>query len=116
LRLRAARHCQSTAICARVRRRFILPAFGVLPESAEFALYTDIIIILASIVVTSFLSGLLSLGGGTILMGVFVWILPVSVAMLLHGVTQFASNGSRAVVYWKYIHWPVIGGYLAGAV
>jgi len=76
----------------------------------------DIIIIFVAIVATSFLSGLFSLGGGTILMGVFVWILPVTVAMLLHGVTQFASNGSRAVVYWKYIHWPIIGGYLVGAV
>lgn len=77
---------------------------------------TDIIIIFVSIVVTSFISGMLSLGGGTILMGVFVWIMPVSLAMMLHGVTQFISNGSRAVVYWKYIHWPVVSGYVIGAV
>lgn len=76
----------------------------------------DILIIFASIVVTSFISGLLSLGGGTILMGVFVWILPVTLSMMLHGVTQFVSNGSRAVVYWKHIHWPVVTGYAIGAI
>lgn len=77
---------------------------------------TDIIIIFSTIVVTSFISGLLSLGGGTILMGVFVWIMPVTLSMMLHGVTQFVSNGSRAVVYWKHIHWPVVSGYIIGAV
>ena len=76
----------------------------------------DILIIFASIVVTSFISGLLSLGGGTILMGVFVWILPVTLSMMLHGVTQFVSNGSRAIVYWKHIHWPVVTGYAIGAI
>lgn len=76
----------------------------------------DILIILAAIVVTSFISGLLSLGGGTILMGVFVWIMPVALSMMLHGVTQFVSNGSRAIVYWKHIHWPVVSGYIIGAV
>jgi hypothetical protein len=77
---------------------------------------SDVIIIFSSIVVTSFISGLLSLGGGTILMGVFTWMLPVSVAMILHGVTQFASNGARAVVYRQYIYWPVVTGYVAGAL
>ena len=76
----------------------------------------DIIIIFSTIVVTSFISGLLSLGGCTILMGVFVWIMPVTLSMMLHGVTQFVSNGSRAVVYWKHIHWPVVSGYVIGAV
>jgi len=76
----------------------------------------DILIIFVSIVVTSFISGLLSLGGGTILMGVFVWIMPVALAMMLHGLTQFVSNGSRAVVYWKHIRWPLISGYVIGAL
>ena len=76
----------------------------------------DILIIFAAIVVTSFISGLLSLGGGTILMGIFVWIMPVALSMMLHGVTQFVSNGSRAVVYWKHIRWPLITGYVIGAL
>lgn len=76
----------------------------------------DISIILVAVFATSFISGLLSLGGGTILMGIFVWIMPVALSMMLHGVTQFVSNGSRAIVYWKHIRWPLITGYVIGAL
>jgi len=71
--------------------------------------------LLATVFATSFISGVLSLAGGTILMGVFVWVLPVSVAMILHGVTQIASNGTRAWIYREHIQWNILGGYLTGA-
>ncbi|MDE0539391.1 MAG: TSUP family transporter [Rhodospirillales bacterium] len=71
--------------------------------------------LLAAVIGTSFISGVLSLAGGTILMGVFVWVLPVSVAMILHGVTQIASNGTRAWIYREHIQWNILGGYLTGA-
>ena len=71
--------------------------------------------ILACIVGTSFISGVMSLGGGTILMGIMGWVLPVSVAMMLHGVTQIASNGTRGLIYWRHIYWPVLLKYFIGA-
>ena len=72
--------------------------------------------LLASVLVTSFISGVLSLAGGSILMGIFGWVLPVSTAMILHGVTQAASNGARAWIYREHIQWNILGFYFIGAV
>lgn len=71
--------------------------------------------LLLLVFVTSFISGILSLGGGTILMGVFGWVLPVSVAMILHGVTQFTANGTRFILYYQHVHWSVLRGYVFGS-
>ena len=46
-------------------------------------------------VATSFLSGLFGMAGGMILVGVLLAIMPVPTAMVLHAVTQMASNGWR---------------------
>jgi hypothetical protein len=34
--------------------------------------------------------------------------------MVLHAVTQMASNGWRAVLWWKYIGWRILGRYALG--
>lgn len=72
-------------------------------------------LLIASVAGTTFISGVLSVGGGTILMGIFGWVLPVSQAMILHGVTQMASNGSRALLNWQHIQWGVLRGYFLGS-
>jgi uncharacterized membrane protein YfcA len=65
---------------------------------------------------TSFVSGVLGMAGGMILMGVLLALLPLPAAMLLHGVIQLAANGSRALLLRRDICWPVFGGYAAGAL
>lgn len=65
--------------------------------------------------VTSFISGVLGMAGGMILMGVLLAVLPVAAAMTLHGVTQFASNGWRALMLRDAIRWRIFGGYAVGA-
>lgn len=70
----------------------------------------------ALVVATAFLSGIFGMAGGIILMGALTLFLPVRTAMLLHGVTQFASNGWRAFVWRRYISWRVLLPYFAGAV
>ena len=65
--------------------------------------------------VTSFISGILGMAGGMILMGVLLVLVPLPTAMLLHGVVQFAANGWRAFLLRKEIDWRVFGGYAAGA-
>jgi len=72
-------------------------------------------ILLTSVFATSFISGVFSLGGGSILMGIFGWVLPVSTAMILHGITQAASNGSRSWIYREHIQWNILGFYFVGA-
>ena len=65
---------------------------------------------------TSIISGVLSMAGGMILMGVFAFFLPVPAAMVLHGIAQAFSNGSRVWIYRRHIHWPVLGWYTLGAL
>ena len=51
---------------------------------------------------TAFLSGLFGMAGGLILIGVLLTILPLPSAMVLHAITQMASNGWRAFL-WRRI-------------
>ena len=74
---------------------------------------TGLILILISFI-TAFMSGLFGMAGGMILMGVIAWVLPVSLAMVLHGITQFTSNGFRAFIHRENIMWNTIGYYLIG--
>lgn len=63
---------------------------------------------------TSFLSGIFGMAGGMILIGVLLALLPLPEAMVLHGVTQMASNGWRAVLWVRYVRWNAVGAYIAG--
>jgi uncharacterized membrane protein YfcA len=65
--------------------------------------------------VTSFISGILGMAGGMILMGVLIATLPVATAMLLHGITQFAANGWRAWMLRGSVDWRVFRGYAVGS-
>ena len=65
---------------------------------------------------TAVLSGVFGMAGGVILMGVYVVALPVRDAMVLHGVTQLAANGSRALFLVEHARWRVVGTYAVGAV
>ena len=66
-------------------------------------------------VVTSFISGILGMAGGMILMGVLLALLPLPVAMVTHGISQFTSNFWRAFTLRRQIDWRVMRGYAAGA-
>ena len=72
-------------------------------------------LIAAATLVTSFISGILGMAGGMILMGVLLACLPLPQAMALHGITQAASNGWRAFMLRGAIDWPIARGFLFGA-
>jgi uncharacterized membrane protein YfcA len=70
----------------------------------------------ASALVTSFISGILGMAGGMILMGILLAVLPLPVAMMLHGITQLASNAWRALLWRDKVDWRIFRGYLYGAL
>lgn len=65
-------------------------------------------------VFTAFLSGIFGMAGGMVLIGVLLFLLPLPMAMVLHAVTQMASNGWRAVLWWRHIQWHMTACYIAG--
>jgi uncharacterized membrane protein YfcA len=69
----------------------------------------------AIVIVTSIISGIFGMAGGLILMLILGLMLPVQAAMVLHGITQFFSNGWRAVIWRRWIDWRIIALYALGA-
>ncbi|MDP2331253.1 MAG: TSUP family transporter [Reyranella sp.] len=63
---------------------------------------------------TAFLSGIFGMAGGMVLIGVLLVVLPLPVAMVLHAVTQMASNGWRALLWWRHIQWKITMFYIVG--
>jgi uncharacterized protein len=64
---------------------------------------------------TSILSGIFGMAGGLIFMGLLAWLLPVTVALALHGLIQFASNSWRVVLHRRHVVWPVLIWFGIGA-
>src|SRR6185503_10209584 len=69
-----------------------------------------------SVLATSFISGILGMAGGMILMGILLAMQPVAVAMMLHGITQLAWNAWRALLWRDKVDWQIFRGYLYGAL
>ncbi len=65
---------------------------------------------------TAFLSGIFGMAGGLILIGVLLVVFPLPTAMVLHAITQMASNGWRATLWFKHIVWKSMAFYVAGCV
>jgi uncharacterized protein len=65
---------------------------------------------------TSFISGILGMAGGMILMGILLTMMPLPAAMMIHGITQLASNGWRALIWRRDVDWRIFRGYALGAL
>jgi uncharacterized protein len=63
---------------------------------------------------TAFLSGIFGMAGGLILIGILLVLLPLPEAMALHAVTQMASNGWRALLWWRHVRVSIVLVYLVG--
>ena len=65
---------------------------------------------------TAFLSGIFGMAGGLILIGVLLVVFPLPTAMVLHAITQMASNGWRAALWFRHIVWKSMAFYVAGCL
>jgi uncharacterized membrane protein YfcA len=71
--------------------------------------------LLAVAFATAVLSGVFGMAGGLVLMGALAMALPVSAALVTHGLLQIAANGWRAALHRKHLQWRIVGLYAAGA-
>ena len=65
---------------------------------------------------TALLSGVFGMAGGLILVGVLVVLMPLPQAMVMHAVTQMASNGWRALLWRQHIAWKTAFASFAGSL
>jgi len=73
-------------------------------------------LIAATIVFSSFLSGVFGMAGGMILLGVLLNYLDVASGMIFFSIIQLFANGWRVVQWRHYILWGIFGWYFVGAV
>jgi uncharacterized membrane protein YfcA len=69
----------------------------------------------ATILATSFLSGVFGMAGGMILLGVLLNYFEVAAAMILFSVIQIFANCWRAVQWRDYVRWSIFVWYMLGA-
>jgi uncharacterized membrane protein YfcA len=71
--------------------------------------------ILATALVTSLVSGVFGMAGGLMLMGALALVLPVSAALVTHGLIQMVANGWRALLHRRHVQWRIVGLYALGS-
>jgi uncharacterized membrane protein YfcA len=69
----------------------------------------------ATIIFSSFVSGVFGMAGGMVLLGVLLNYFDVATAMILFSIIQFFANGMRVVQWRRYVLWPIFGWYFVGA-
>src|SRR5437762_669170 len=75
-----------------------------------------LVLIACTIISTSFISGLFGMAGGMILVGVLLAYFDVATGMVIFSIIQFAANGWRALLWWRFVRWRIFFVYVSGAV
>ncbi|MFC0860878.1 sulfite exporter TauE/SafE family protein [Sphaerimonospora cavernae] len=70
----------------------------------------------AAVFVLAVLSAVAGFGGGVLLLPVFTALFGLRTAVPMLTLTQLSSNGSRAWLNRRDLHWPLIGWFALGAV
>src|ERR1700758_3438275 len=69
----------------------------------------------ATIVFSSFLSGVFGMAGGMVLLGVLLNYFDVATGMILFSIIQLFANGWRGLQWRRYVLWKIFGWYVVGA-
>lgn len=77
--------------------------------------FSTVAVLLLTVLVTTFISGIFGMAGGVIFMGVLAALVPVATAMIIHGAVQMFSNGYRAFLWRRHIDWTVFRRYALGS-
>jgi hypothetical protein len=56
------------------------------------------------------------MAGGMILVGVLLAYFDVATGMVIFSIIQFAANGWRAMLWWRFVLWRIFFVYVSGAV
>ena len=64
----------------------------------------------------STLSGMVGLGGGSLLLAVMAWSLAPELVVPLHGLVQMASNGLRGALLFRHVAWRQVAYYVPGQI
>src|SRR3979409_1190770 len=78
--------------------------------------FSALALIGATIVFSSFLSGVFGMAGGMVLLGVLLNYFDVPTVMIFFSIIQLFANGWRVVQWRRYVLWPIFGWYVLGAV
>ena len=70
----------------------------------------------ATIVVSSFISGVFGMAGGMVLLGVLLVYFDVATAMVLFSIIQIGANGWRSIHWRQFVLWRIFARYAIGAV
>ena len=70
----------------------------------------------AAVFVASFISGVFGIAGGMIMLGVLLIFFDVPTAMVIFSLLATTGNTWRVVSWWRYIRWPILLSYSAGAL
>ncbi len=73
------------------------------------------LLIIVAAGVCAFISGLFGMAGGLVFMGIIASLMSVNAAMVVHGIVQSVSNGSRSTILRRHIRWDILGWQLLGA-
>ncbi len=78
--------------------------------------FSSLALIGATIIITSFISGVFGIAGGMMLLGALLLVFDVATAMVMFSILQFSANGSRVLLWRQHVRWPIFFAYLAGGV
>ena len=74
------------------------------------------LLIIFSAGICAAISGLFGMAGGLVFMGIIASVMSVGAAMVVHGIVQSVSNGSRSAILREHIRWDILGWQLLGAL
>jgi len=77
---------------------------------------TSLAVLGGTILLSSFISGTFGMAGGMVLLGVLLVYFPVTTGMVLFSAIQFVANAWRAVLWWRFVRWPIFALYVVGSV